>query len=58
MSLSDAKGWRTSSMSHVFNIDHSLGVDYVPWILLAAAILIALAEGAENLARKQSRITD
>jgi len=47
-----------NTWSQVFNIDHSHGSDYVPWILLALAIIVVITNGAENLSRPQTRITE
>lgn len=47
-----------NTWSQVFNIDHSHGGDYVPWILLALAIIVVVTTGAENLSRDHARVTE
>jgi len=47
-----------NTWSQVFNIDHSRGGDYIPWILLVLAIIVVITNGAENLSRSQTRIKE
>jgi membrane protease YdiL (CAAX protease family) len=47
-----------NTWSRVFNIDHSHGGDYVPWILLALATAILFVYGTEDLSHKPTRITE
>jgi len=47
-----------NTWSQVFNIDHSHGGDYVPWILLALALIVVIKNGAENFSHDNARITE